>query len=457
MHVHIYKPIRETVLCLLIWIWMMNSHTWAQYNTFSPFSRYGIGDIQDNTLSYQKGMGCIGIALPTDTTAPMFINPLNPASLSNLKLSIIEGGGYYMNTKIVNTHKYQAHHKSANFNALIIGFPIKKHSGFAFGLLPYSFVGYDINQNVLVNNIGNVNYVYTGSGGLNKVFAAYGWSLSKYFKKQDTTFRLIKTLLKNLSIGVNVHYLFGELSQTAIVNYPNNSAYYNFINDRRLRMSGVSFETGIQTHVSLNNTQTKHLYMGVIFSNPSLINVINDYMAYNFTYTYYGEKYIVDTILYGENEAGKMKLPFAVGLGASYIVSNQWGISADVKYTNWKTFQLLQTNTNVNNNIELNIGGYYQPDRFAVGKINYWNKIIYRLGATYNSGYQEYQGKNIPMYGITAGVSLPVGLYRAFSSLHFSAQYFIKGQSNFILREYLFKLNIGVTLNDRWFIKYKYD
>lgn len=429
----------------------------AQYNTYSPFSRYGIGDIQENTSAYQKAMNNTGIALPIDTTAPIFINLSNPSSLARLKLTVIEGNGQYLYTKITNPQNYQVKYKSTNFNSLLIAFPIKKYSGFSFGILPYSFVGYNINQNSTVNNIGNINYVYDGSGGLNKVFAAYGFSLSKYFKKQDSTYKPLKELIKNLSIGINAHYIFGELAQTATVNYPSNSNYYNFVNDKRTRINGISAIIGIQTFLKLNKQKNSILNFGFTFSNPSKLKTSNDYLAYNFSYTFYGEKFIIDTIQYVEDAISKMKLPSIYGAGISYVVNNEWGVAIDMHYTNWKEFYLINNNSNLKNSIEINAGAFFQPDRFATGKSNYWEKIIYRAGMGYNTGYQEYQGKNIPAYSFSAGLTLPMGLYRAFSALHISAQYIIRGNKNFILRENILKLNIGITLNDRWFIKYKYD
>lgn len=452
-----YWNIKNKIFSLILLLISLFTSTFAQFNTYTPFSRYGIGDIQENSLAYQKAMNNSGIALPVDTTAPMFINLLNPASLSSMRLTVIEAGVNYYNTNIINQQNYKVKYKSINFNSLVIGFPIKRHSGFCFGLLPYSFVGYKINQNEFVNNIGNVNYVYDGSGGLNKVFAAYGFSLSKYFKQLDTNSTLVKEILSHTSIGANVHYIFGELGQTATVNYPSNTTYYNFVNDRRYRINGVSADIGIQTFVTLNADKTKSLHFGLNFSNPSQLKVINDYLAYNFSYNYFGEKYIVDTVLYSENEIGKLKLPTSVGTGVSYIITNKAGLNIDAHYTNWKNFRLDKIATNVTDNFEINIGGFYQPDRFATGKGNYFDKVIYRMGIGYTSGYQEYKGKPVPLFSISAGISLPMGLYRAFSAMHISAQYLIKGNKDFPLRENIFKINIGITLNDKWFIKYKYD
>ncbi len=453
----IYEIIFIRKIYLFFYFFVLINISKAQYNTFSLFSRYGIGDIQENVSAYQKAMNNSGMAFPVDTTAPVFINISNPASLSQLRLTVLEGSGEYYHTRIINQQNYKVQNQSVNFNSLIIGFPIKKYSGFCFGIMPYSSVGYNINQDVSINNIGMVNYVYDGSGGLNKVLTSYGFSLSKYFTKKDSIYRPMRELIKNLSIGANLNYVFGEIAQTVTVNYPDNTSYYNFVNDKRTLINGISANIGLQSFLNLSKQKNSILGIAFVSSVPSKLRASNDYLSYNFSYTYYGNKYITDTIQYIEDEASKMNLPHTYAAGISYIVLNKWGIGLDLKYTDWKRFNLLNHNNNLKNSIEVNTGAYYQPDRFATGKTRYFSKVIYRIGLGYNAGYQEYQGRNIPAYSFSAGASFPMGLYRAFSAMHISAQYIIKGQKDFILRENIFKLNIGIIFNERWFIKYKYD
>lgn len=431
---------------------------YAQNNTFSPYSRYGIGDINNTAFTFQKGMANVGIALPLDTTAPVFINNINPASLGMLKFANIETGGYYLFSDIRNKSNVSAQFRSANFNYLSVAFPIRHFSGLAFGLMPYSATGYQINQVQTLSGVGDVNYQYTGSGGLNKVYMAYGISLYKFIKdKNDSSKHIFRTLIKNMSFGVNAYYLFGNITQTSMAIYPNSAYYYNFADDRSLRITGMSADIGVQTSIPISKNKSKYIGFGLLFSNPSKLNVTYDYLAYNFAYNYYGQKALVDTVSYINNNAGKLKLPISYGVGIGYFILNKMGINLDVKYTDWSKYYLITDNANVKNAFEFNLGGYYQPDRFSSGKGNYWGKVIYRLGVSYNTGYQEYNGTAVPLMMGTTGLSLPVGLYRAFSALHISFQYGLKGNASTLLKENIFRVNLGVTLNDRWFIKYKYD
>ena len=71
----------------------------SQLNTFSPYSRYGLGEMSPTTLAHNSGMGGTYIALKPDSTMPIFINTGNPASYSLIKLTTLELGGSFLNSK----------------------------------------------------------------------------------------------------------------------------------------------------------------------------------------------------------------------------------------------------------------------------------------------------------------------------------------------------------------------
>ena len=52
----------------------------AQTSGISPYSRYGIGDLQDESSVLNFSMGGTGIAYHNDASTPFFINLKNPAS-----------------------------------------------------------------------------------------------------------------------------------------------------------------------------------------------------------------------------------------------------------------------------------------------------------------------------------------------------------------------------------------
>ena len=128
--------------------------------------------------------------------------------------------------------------RNLNFSYASLGFPVKRIGGAAFGIMPYSSVGYKINSSEEVANIGTMNYQFDGVGGLNKAFAATGLKLFhnqlNKFNNSDRHDTLVKyhetakykrikvrkELLSELSLGLSGAYLFGSINQTTRVVYP---------------------------------------------------------------------------------------------------------------------------------------------------------------------------------------------------------------------------------------------
>ena len=99
-------------------------------------------------------------------------------------------------------------------------------------------------------------------------------------------------------------------------------------------------------------------------------------------------------------------------------------------------------------------GGFeVTPDRNSLG--NYLKRITYRTGLSLENYPYLVNGNAVKDFGITFGVSLPVN---RISSLDFAIKFGKKGDHtlNSIEESYL-KLYFGLTFNDQWFIKRKFD
>ena len=84
----------------------------------------------------------------------------------------------------------------------------------------------------------------------------------------------------------------------------------------------------------------------------------------------------------------------------------------------------------------------------------------YRIGARYNTGNLVLNNKSIADFAVSAGVGLPAGggRFKLFTMLNISTEYGIYGTSqNQLIQERYFRVVLGFTFNDRWFIKSKYD
>ena len=138
--------------------------TFSQSFTNSPYSRFGLGELQYGGFAHNISMGGIYNALQNDTTAPFHINTSNPASHASLRLTVFDFGIKSNFTTLEDSAKKVSSNQTA-LSYMALGFPVAKWWGASFGLLPYSSVGYTIHDEKEQDSIGTVKYSYQGEIG----------------------------------------------------------------------------------------------------------------------------------------------------------------------------------------------------------------------------------------------------------------------------------------------------
>lgn len=460
----------------------------AQNLTSSPYSRYGFGELNSQTFAAQAGMGNSFIAYHQDSIAPFFINAANPAGLSGIKQTVLELGGQAQFTKIISANT-SVKKVNTNFSYGSLGFPIKKIGGAAFGIMPFSSVGYKITSFQEQSNVGTMKYIYNGEGGLNKVFIGTG---IKPFKSQEYKFyrsskadtirkynqtakfkriKFGKQLISNLSIGVTANYIFGAINQTTDVVYPSSISYFNSKRQRSTQVNDFVFNGGMQTNFTIDSlkhkgerralTQKIIIGTGFFINSPTSLKAKQSNIIYNYSLDGFGSERPKDTVLNSQNNEGTIKLPLEMGVGLSIKKGEKLTVLIDAAATNWSGYKNFDSpNTEFTNSIRVSCGLNYVPNKLAFGSSNYIKRIHYRIGASYTDGYLDLKNTKISNYAITAGLGLPVGIGRfdEIGVVNISAQYGKLGSlnNNLIQEEYV-RLNVGFTFNKRWFIKFKYD
>ena len=134
------------------------SNTYAQQGTASPYSYYGFGEKQFRGSNEIKSMG--SLAVFSDS---LHINTLNPASYTKLQATTFSLGASYKSTNLSNANSKEKT-SSGSFDYLALAFPAGDFR-VAVGIMPYSFVGYNI-QNTSINDkeMTQLNQ-YIGEGG----------------------------------------------------------------------------------------------------------------------------------------------------------------------------------------------------------------------------------------------------------------------------------------------------
>ncbi len=134
----------------------------AQTATSSPYSRYGIGDLNGKGFAQGFAMAGTHIAMQNDSLPMFFINTGNPASYSSLRLTTVDLGLNYSRLQLQNSTAKSVSH-SAALGYISIAFPFKKWWGGSIGLIPYSSVGYKVSDQQSITNVGTVDFLYEGT------------------------------------------------------------------------------------------------------------------------------------------------------------------------------------------------------------------------------------------------------------------------------------------------------
>ena len=109
----------------------------------SPYSRYGLGILANQSLGVNRQMGGLGYGLRSDS----YINILNPASFSQADtLTMLFEAGFSLQNVNFKEGNKKINAKNASFDYVAVQFRIRKNLGMSAGFLPYSNVGYSYEQ-----------------------------------------------------------------------------------------------------------------------------------------------------------------------------------------------------------------------------------------------------------------------------------------------------------------------
>ena len=438
-------------ITLLLAVAALGARSQTTATTSSPYSRYGLGDLSPGVLPQNAAMG--GIATATNRiNGYMSINPLNPSSYSQIRTMAIDVGLY--GNRVTFSQNGQAGKTDANFSISHITFavPISQKSAISFGLLPYSQLGYNYRQSIKGFGTGStvdtntVNYRYNGEGGLTKAYFGYGVSIGK-----------------NLLLGANVSYLFGNLKQSQSTELPNLIGALNSRVEDNNSVGGLNYDYGVQYMIDFSTT--KRLILGYSASANSKLNTQNSYIVSQYRLDANGTAGLpTDSIINRQGVQNKIQLPQVNHFGVSFQDEGKYIVGADYTMGKWSNYSIGGVNQGLLDSKTFNIGGQYTPDRNAIG--NYWATIDYRLGAIFNQSYLNVSNPdntgftNIKSTALTFGFGLPLRPYytNTYYKINISAEVGQRGTlKSGLIKENYINLRIGFTLNDRWFQKIKFD
>jgi hypothetical protein len=100
-------------------------------------------------------------------------------------------------------------------------------------------------------------------------------------------------------------------------------------------------------------------------------------------------------------------------------------------------------------------GAFFVPDYTSF--TSFLKRVTYRAGLRYDKSGIVVRGSEINNFGITFGLGMPMG-QSGFSNLNLGFEFGRRGTTvaNLVEENYL-KVSVGLSLNDRWFLKRRID
>ncbi|MEY3678741.1 MAG: hypothetical protein RI924_882 [Bacteroidota bacterium] len=410
---------------------------YAQNTTNSPYSQFGLGDLKPALIAQNMGMGgiALGVRKPGGYNN---VNVANPASYSVINLSSFDIGGT-LDVRTLSKSSISERTTNGTLSHLLIAIPVNPKSALSFGLMPYTDLGYQYRSHKLIDSV-KIDQIYAGEGGLARAHLGYGYQINK-----------------NLSLGFNLAYIFGNLKQKQSTEFPEDPTALSSRNQIEKSIGGFNFQYGFQYVV--NPTGKNILTIGYSGTMASRLNTDGSLVSFRYTYDAINqsESAPIDTILYDPAVSSKLRIPQSHAIGFAFERTNKWLVGADFTYSRWSQFSEGGINAGLNDSYGLALGGQYTPDITAVS--NYFKLIDYSLGFRFNKTYIKIQDRQINQTALCFGLGLPLPSNRtAFYKINFAAEWGKRGTlKNNLVRENYLNVRLGFTLNDKWFIKPKYD
>jgi hypothetical protein len=391
----------------------------------SIYSFQGLGSLNHRGMPNNFAMGEVGIGTPAD----FHVNTVNPAHLVYNGFSSFQFG-FEVDRRKFKADSVSGSESDGSIRFMAYAFPIipGKWSS-SFGVLPYSNVSYNTSSSGEVEGNEDVFQFIDnrGNGGLTNFYWSNGFQV-----------------MRNVHLGIQANFTFGSITRSSIisiagtdvdqtnVSFQDNETY----SDLNL-LFGASYRQKIKDQTFLN--------YGIIYSSKNSLNGTSRETLTRLT----NSSEEIDEIEVSSGKIGRA-LPQVLGFGVSFQKLDRYTIGVDVETQAWSDVSKTET---FNDLFKLSVGANWIPDARSVN--SYFERTRYYVGFNYQKLPYIVNNQALTDFGINFGASLPVSGY---SSIDLAFKVGKLGETNNgLIKENYFKVVIGATINDRWFIKRKYD
>ena len=403
-------------IILILFAEALNWGTAMAQPTTTPYSKMGYGMLNDNVSSIQRSMGGVGYAMK----GGRIINVMNPASYADVdSLTFLWDVGLDLTNLWSKEDGNKGYSFAGGLDYLTGHFRIAKGLGVSFGLLPYSSVGYTYG-----GTINSGSETRSGSGGFNQLYVGAGYEP-----------------IKNLSVGLNIAYLFGTTSNTTLIS-SESSSYFT----RNMKIRDWNAQLGIQYSKPLAKGRDL-LTVGATFQPKKSFH--GDAWGTKFD----SQDTKVDTVDF-TSMSGKYEQPASIGFGLSYMFNHKLTVEADYTYQKWSDAKyhpidgLEAPTMKFDDRWKLAAGLQFTPNKRG----SYLGAMYFRAGAFYTHDYMNYNGNNIRDYGASIGFGLPAPNSKTTINLGLEWRH-REAKPTPLITENYFNITLGVNFNELWFWK----
>ena len=406
----------------------------AQSGTISPYSQYGLGDLSDQSTGFNKGMNGVGLGFRRGNE----VNPMNPASYAAVdSLSMIFDAGLSGQITNYNENGTKLNAKTGGFDYAVGLFRAFRHVGVSFGVMPYSNIGYNYSsQSSLPEMQAVVTSTNEGRGGLNQLMLGAGWQIAK-----------------PVSVGFNISYLWGDYNRT--ITTSSSSSINTLSKEYSASVSSYKLDLGLQYIQPLGKEDV--LTLGAVYSPGHKLSTdpVCEIISTNASISK------SDTTSFTVTNG--LSVPTSYGLGLAYNHGTKFRVGADVHLRKWGSLDFpvyqnehyaMQSGL-LKDSYKVNVGMEWLPRMMSR---RFLERVRYRIGAGYTTPYYYINGQEGPKeLGLSMGFGIPImNGYNNRSVLNISAQWSHRDATG-LIKENTFRVNIGLTFNERWFAKWKVE
>ena len=410
----------------------------SQSNAISPYSQYGMGLLADPSQGFNRGMGGTGLGMRDGT----LVNTLNPASYSAVdSLTMLFDAGLSLQLTNFKENGTSVNARKGDFDYAVALFRVRRHLGVSLGLLPFSSVGYSYTtSNYLNTSIGSMTESYHGSGGFHQAFIGAGWNP-----------------LKPLSVGFNLAYLWGNYNRSVASAAASTNSLSKVY---KASVSSYNLTVGLQWQQPLGRKDALTVGatwgLGHKLSADPTCDIINTNTS----------TLVSDTTSFAISNG--LELPASYGIGLAWQHDGKLTVAADFTLQKWGSTSFPNYDDDLRqyrlkddlltDRKRLSVGADYVAD--PQHPTSYLKHVHVRLGASYATPYYKINGHDGPKeLGVSAGLGLPLlskwNINAAMRPvLNISAQWVHTSATDFIT-DNTFRINIGLTFNERWFAKWR--